>query len=132
MTFINSNDKKCGLIIGINYRGDKKAKLNGCINDAKRTKEFIINRCNYLEDSIEIVTEDEKVIPTKKNIIESIKRLVYRVKSMVQKKYGLVSQVMELMLNQSGWMKVIIKTKFLFREIIRNRVLYQIIFFIRF
>jgi hypothetical protein len=80
MTFINTGYKKCGLIIGINYKGDKEAKLNGCINDAKRSREFITKRCNFPNECIEFLTEDEKIIPTKQNIIDSIKRLVKRVK----------------------------------------------------
>ena len=33
MTFINTENNKCALLIGINYRGSREAKLDGCIND---------------------------------------------------------------------------------------------------
>ena len=80
MTFINTENNKCALLIGINYRGNREAKLDGCINDCNRLQDFLKTKCNYSNKNIEMITEDERVKPTKQNILNSLKNLVKRVK----------------------------------------------------
>lgn len=80
MTFINTEYKKCALIIGIIYENDRTARLNGCINDAKNARDFMIQKCNVPNESIEMLTDDTQIKPTKENIIDSVNRLVQRVK----------------------------------------------------
>ena len=80
MSFLNSGNNKCGLIIGINYVNDMDAKLNGCINDTKRITNFLKTRCGYQDENIQIITDDTTIKPTKNNIINAIKMLVKKVK----------------------------------------------------
>ena len=75
MSFLNSGNNKCGLIIGINYVNDMDAKLNGCINDTKRITNFLKTRCGYQDENIQIITDDTTIKPTKNNIINAIKML---------------------------------------------------------
>lgn len=65
--------KKEALLIGINYVGTS-AQLNGCINDVKNVKKMLENDHKYT--NITILTEDEKVQPTRNNILRAIKTLV--------------------------------------------------------
>jgi len=58
------------LLIGINYRGTNAA-LRGCINDVHNMREYLISK-GYPETCITIITEDERVKPTRKNIINAI------------------------------------------------------------
>ena len=76
MSFLNTSNNKCGLIIGINYENDSNAKLNGCINDTKSISNFLRDRCGYLDDNIELMTDDTSIKPTRQNIINAIQMLV--------------------------------------------------------
>ena len=80
MSFLNSGNNKCGLVIGINYENDSNAKLNGCINDTKSIANFLKNRCGYQDDNIELMTDDTPLKPTRQNIINAIQMLVQKVK----------------------------------------------------
>jgi metacaspase-1 len=81
MSFLNTSDSKCGLVIGINYEGKSGAELNGCINDTQRICDFLKTRCGYQDNNIQLLTDNTSIKPTKQNIINSIKTLVQRVKN---------------------------------------------------
>ena len=80
MPFLNTNGNKAALIIGINYIG-MDGELNGCINDAKNIKHFLIDKCNYTELSIFMLTEETKLKPTKENILKAINNFVLFIKN---------------------------------------------------
>ena len=80
MSFLNTNYNKCALVIGINYTGIQGAELNGCITDTNRISNFLVDRCNYNNENIEIITDDTLLKPTKQNIINSIKNFVQKIK----------------------------------------------------
>ncbi|XP_047959340.1 metacaspase-1-like [Salvia hispanica] len=66
----SNHSQKKAVIIGISYRNTKN-ELKGCINDAKCMKYMLINRFNFTESSILMLTEEETDpyrIPTKHNI----------------------------------------------------------------
>jgi len=62
------------LLIGINYIGSKN-QLEGCINDAKNIKKVLVDKFGFREHEIQLLTEDHGLMPTKKNIVASIKSL---------------------------------------------------------
>lgn len=64
---------KKALLIGINYNGSKN-ELSGCINDVHALKSILKHKLNY--SSFVILTDDEKIKPTKKNIIKEIKKII--------------------------------------------------------
>lgn len=80
MSFLNTGNAKCGLVIGINYEGKSGAELNGCINDTQRICNFLKSRCGYQDSDIQLLTDNTGLKPTKQNIINGIKKLVQRVK----------------------------------------------------
>ncbi|TFK23705.1 peptidase C14 [Coprinopsis marcescibilis] len=64
--------------IGINYKGQTNA-LRGCVNDAKRVREFLIKQGGYSSDNIVLLTDDvsdPRQLPTRKNIVSCMKWLV--------------------------------------------------------
>ncbi|KAI5116475.1 hypothetical protein M0805_003504 [Coniferiporia weirii] len=70
--------RKKALCIGINYIGQPN-ELNGCINDARGIRDFLIKRYNFLEGDIVLLTDDGKTQrerPTKKNIMDAMHWLV--------------------------------------------------------
>lgn len=66
---------KKALLIGINYIGSEY-ELSGCINDVKNLKLFLIENCNYKDDNIIILTEENELKPTMENIKNKINWLV--------------------------------------------------------
>ena len=80
MSFLNTTNKKCALIIGINYEGNQNAKLNGCINDTTKIKKFLKGRCGFKDNNIDLLTDDSVIKPTKQNIINSIRKLTKKVR----------------------------------------------------
>lgn len=66
---------KKALLIGINYIGTEFG-LNGCINDIKNLKTFLVDNCNYKEDNIVILSEEDDIKPTMENIKNKIYWLV--------------------------------------------------------
>lgn len=66
---------KKALLIGINYIGSEY-ELNGCINDIKNLKLFLIENCNYKDDNIIILTEENEFKPTMENIKNKINWLI--------------------------------------------------------
>ncbi|ORX39480.1 peptidase C14 [Piromyces finnis] len=70
--------RRKALLIGINYV-NKPYELHGCINDARYIYSFLKENYDFKEENCRILTEDaddESLIPTKKNIINSMKWLV--------------------------------------------------------
>lgn len=68
---------KKALLIGINYFGSKN-QLNGCINDAKNVKQFLLTQ-GFSEDDIVLLSDDQTMargVPTKQNIIDGMRWLV--------------------------------------------------------
>lgn len=66
---------KKALLVGINYKNTTGA-LNGCINDMKNIKDILSNNCGYNNDNIKVLTDETPVLPTRKNIEDSIKWLI--------------------------------------------------------
>lgn len=67
---VHGHGRKRAVIIGISYKNSRH-ELKGCINDAKCMKFLLVNRFKFPEDSILMLTEEEKdpyKIPTKHNI----------------------------------------------------------------
>ena len=67
------------LIIGISYCDlPKNAQLRGCLNDAKRVKEFLSLTRGFELHNIRMLTDEEKNdgIPNKENMINGMKWLV--------------------------------------------------------
>jgi hypothetical protein len=76
MSIIGPNKKKYAVIIGINYTGTKN-ELSGCINDANNIKQFLTVRCNYPQENIQLLADDNVSLPpTKANILASFDTLV--------------------------------------------------------
>lgn len=69
---------KCGLLIGINYRGTE-VQLNGCINDVINIQKFLQSRLGY--NNFVMLTDDTPVKPTRANILNQINILVRKLKS---------------------------------------------------
>ncbi|PVV04972.1 hypothetical protein BB560_000509 [Smittium megazygosporum] len=71
--------RKRALLIGINYTGSK-FRLRGCINDVHRMKKFIIERFNFREEDMILLTDDQQNpnrIPTRDNLLKAMKWLVH-------------------------------------------------------
>jgi hypothetical protein len=64
---------KKALLIGINYRNTDN-ELGGCINDVNELKNILVKKCGY--EDITMVSDDEKIKPTKNNILESLKNII--------------------------------------------------------
>ena len=60
--------KKLALVIGINYKNNKDAALNGCINDAHNLSDLLQKKYNYTAKDIVLLTDDTVTKPTYKNI----------------------------------------------------------------
>ncbi|ORX49150.1 peptidase C14 [Hesseltinella vesiculosa] len=74
----NCQGRKRALLIGINYFGSKN-ELRGCINDVHNIKAFLLERFNFKQEDMVILTDDQqdsKFIPTKENIISACQWLV--------------------------------------------------------
>lgn len=62
------------LLVGINYIGTSN-KLFGCINDVNNMKSYLLDN-GYIEDDIQILTDETPVKPTKKNLLNALFQLV--------------------------------------------------------
>lgn len=69
---------KFGLLYGCNYK-ETPYELNGCINDAKRSHEWLKTVNKY--DNLQLWTDDTMEKPTRNNIISSLRELVSIVKT---------------------------------------------------
>lgn len=70
--------RKLALLIGINYIGSANA-LNGCIADVINMKNVLVYNYGYDATNITTLTDDATdplLLPTRKNIIKCIKRIV--------------------------------------------------------
>lgn len=70
--------RRKALCIGINYTGQANP-LRGCVNDAKRVREFLIKNGGYRSENVVLLADDvsdPRSIPTRKNIIACMKWLV--------------------------------------------------------
>jgi len=67
---------KKALLIGINYKNTNN-KLNGCINDVKEISNILKNQYNYNEIKLLIDEENSGLLPTKKNILDALNKLIY-------------------------------------------------------
>ncbi|XP_031384275.1 metacaspase-1-like isoform X1 [Punica granatum] len=78
MKMPESRLRKRAVLCGVTYR-KRKYKLKGTLNDVKAMKQLLMERFGFVEESIRILTEEEKDqrrIPTKKNIQEALDWLV--------------------------------------------------------
>jgi len=64
--------EKMALIIGINYIGTQY-RLNGCINDAKNLRNYLVNNHNFTNDEIIFMTDEN--IPRKHNLKSSLNNI---------------------------------------------------------
>jgi hypothetical protein len=64
---------KKALLIGINYRNTSN-ELTGCINDVNELKNVLAKNCGY--NNITVISEDEKIKPTKNNILKALKDII--------------------------------------------------------
>ena len=73
------NGNKRGLLIGINYFNTKN-RLNGCINDVRNLKRFLIKELYFNSDDIVTLHDrfhvDSNYYPTRNNIQQEINELV--------------------------------------------------------
>ncbi len=70
--------KKIGLLIGIDYINQPNMQLGGCINDVKLIEKMLREQLGFEE--IEILTDNTTIKPTYDNIINSILKLVKKIK----------------------------------------------------
>ncbi len=77
-TFFNDGNKTAALIIGINYVGTNN-ELNGCINDAKNIKKYLVEDKKVKENNI-LLLEDNGIKPTREKILEGFDWLVEKSK----------------------------------------------------
>jgi len=64
--------------VGINYTGTDR-ELNGCMNDARNVRKFLIGNWGFKREDIIILTDDARdprQLPTKANILGAMKWLV--------------------------------------------------------
>jgi hypothetical protein len=68
---------KRALLIGINYK-KTDLELNGCINDSKNLRKFLINNNFYNENQIIMMNDNNKnnLYPTREHILEQFDNLV--------------------------------------------------------
>jgi len=64
---------KIALVIGCNYPNTSYT-LSGCINDAENIKKLL--KTNYAFDTINIITDNTHVTPTKTNILDGLKNML--------------------------------------------------------
>ncbi|KAJ8754813.1 hypothetical protein K2173_012737 [Erythroxylum novogranatense] len=75
---LDRRPKKRALLIGVSYK-KLKYKLKGTINDVKNMRDMLIENFNFRLQNILVLTEDEtdqELIPTKRNIQNSLEWLV--------------------------------------------------------
>ncbi|KAL4261723.1 peptidase C14B family protein [Pleurotus pulmonarius] len=70
--------RRKALCIGINYLGQAN-ELRGCVNDARRVREFLIRNHRFRKSDIVMLTDDSpdpSKLPTRSNILQAMKWLV--------------------------------------------------------
>ncbi|EIW80781.1 peptidase C14, partial [Coniophora puteana RWD-64-598 SS2] len=76
--YSNCTGTKKALLIGINYIGQKR-ELKGCVNDARKIREFLIKHWGYKPEDIVLLMDETthpRRVPTKKNMLDGMKWLV--------------------------------------------------------
>jgi metacaspase-1 len=76
MVLINSTSDKYAVIIGINYK-NTTIELSGCMNDANSIKTFLLEKCNYTNNNVRMLSENS-ILPTRENIISELNNLVQK------------------------------------------------------
>lgn len=69
------NMVKRAVLIGIDYKNDKRLRLTGCINDAISMRNFLIDAYGYNRENISMLRDDgvdECIEPTRANILMEI------------------------------------------------------------
>jgi hypothetical protein len=70
---------KKALLIGINYY-NTPAKLNGCIEDIKNTKDILVEKYGYTDNNIVMLRDDTadkpETMPTKQNMLKALNDIV--------------------------------------------------------
>jgi hypothetical protein len=80
-SIINNISNKHAVLVGINYNGTN-SQLNGCINDVDNLHSFLLDKCNYHESNINILTDDTPdLLPTKQNIMNSLENMINKAKT---------------------------------------------------
>ncbi|XVF67222.1 hypothetical protein PTKIN_Ptkin10aG0102900 [Pterospermum kingtungense] len=70
---------KRAVLCGITYNNWKQYKLKGTVNDVRNMRDLLITRFGYPREYIRVLTEeetDQRYIPTRKNIEDSLRWLV--------------------------------------------------------
>ena len=70
---------KRALLIGIDYKSDTNAKLNGCVDDVINIRNMLIDAYNYDAGNITILRDDiddPSKLPTNQNIIQHLSSIV--------------------------------------------------------
>ena len=62
---------KKAVLIGINYLGTQN-ELRGCITDIKNIKNVLVKNCGWLDNNIQVMTDEEQTKPTFDNITKGI------------------------------------------------------------
>jgi hypothetical protein len=66
---------KKALLIGINYKGSE-SELRGCIQDVRNINQILVENCGYERQNIRVLTEEDRIVPTRKNIEDNINWLL--------------------------------------------------------
>jgi len=85
LSFVKTSSRRRALIIGINYTGDKRAALRGCINDAKNMKNLLLRNQFPNDGSHMVVLVDDSTSsnnhrPTRSNIFKAMQWLMQGVR----------------------------------------------------
>lgn len=70
---------KRALLIGIDYKSDANARLNGCVDDVINIRNMLIDAYNYDHESITMLRDDiddPSKLPTNQNIIQQLMSIV--------------------------------------------------------
>ncbi len=70
---------KYAVLVGINYIGSSYS-LNGCINDMNNINKYLLNK-KYKQSNIKLLSDDSNNLPTKKNILDSLRYMLNKAKS---------------------------------------------------
>lgn len=71
---------KKALLTGINYKGSQD-ELRGCIADIRNINQILLDNCGYSKENIRVLTEEDVITPTRKNIEDNIRWLVTNCKA---------------------------------------------------
>lgn len=74
---LNKKQRKYAILIGPSYQSS--LKLNSTYNDINNINNLLINLMDYKKENIYILT-DNKIIPTKTNIIKKLKEIIKLIK----------------------------------------------------